>query len=738
MNSSPQPMSSTSLWRVGLARILFALILCFLPRGAVLASSPSDKAQGIGVSPVHRYAIFLGTNQAVQGRDQLRYANTDANALSAVMSQIGGVLPANQIILEDGSRAALKAAFSTIKQRIKTLDGPASTTRPRIEFLFYYSGHSDEYGLLLGKERVSYKQLRTWLDQVPANVHLAILDSCASGAFTRSKGGKKREPFLLSTQGDVRGYAYLASSSEDESAQESDRIQGSFFTHYLISGLRGAADFDDDRKVTVNEAYLFARNQTLRRTQSTQGGAQHPAYDLRLVGTGDLILTDLRKTGAVIRFDESIQGKIFIRDEQERLVAELSKGAKSTEIALEPGSYQISRQDKATLEVARVTLGPTQSITLRAPQFEPVQREAISGVRGNSSLVASTNPTESRATEVPFHVSLARDIQYPSGAQLRPRVSIGLFGTRVFESRGLAVGLLGMSTVQSRTQGLQLALLASRSIGQVHAGQLSGVANVAQANLSGAQLAFGVNVTVGSLFGPQFSGLGNYAGEVRGLQMAMGFNGTKTLDGAQLSLGVNWTGAMRGLQFGAINIAKQARGIQVGVVNVAHDVDVSIAAIPIVTKYGVHAEVSTSDVALIEVGARFEAKHSYALWTAGMHPVGKGRAWTLGWGWGVKFPFGQRWETAVDLTGHLVFFANNKMNPDLESIGVMPSLRWMIAHQFRPRLSIFGGPTIRFLWVAEAPEFWPGSRPGWQLGAKHLLTGEVQAVLGGWTAGLRF
>ena len=45
-----------------------------------------------------------------------------------------------------------------------------------------------------------------------------------------------------------------------EAAQESDRICASYFTHYLVSGFRGAADLSGDGKVTLNEAYQFAFN----------------------------------------------------------------------------------------------------------------------------------------------------------------------------------------------------------------------------------------------------------------------------------------------------------------------------------------------------------------------------------------------------------------------------------------------------------------------------------------------
>ena len=140
-----------------------------------------------------------------------------------------------------------------------------------------------------------------------------MLDACSSGAFTRVKGGRPRPAFLVDESSDMRGHAFLTSSAESEAAQESDRIRASYFTHFLISGFRGAADLSGDGKVTLNEAYQFAFNETLGRTVDTKGGAQHPSYDINLSGTGDVVMTDVRQTTATLVLGEELEGRFFIR-----------------------------------------------------------------------------------------------------------------------------------------------------------------------------------------------------------------------------------------------------------------------------------------------------------------------------------------------------------------------------------------------------------------------------------------
>ena len=181
-------------------------------------------------------------------------------------------------------------AFADIEQRLRA----GATPGVRRELLVYYSGHSDEDGLLVGRDRVGYDELRARVQRAPADLRVVILDSCASGAFTRRKGGVKRAPFLMDASIDMRGHAFLTSSAADERAQESDRIAASYFTYYLVSGLRGAADVNQDRRVTLQEAYQFASQETLARTERSQAGPQHAAYEFDLAGTGDMVVTDVR------------------------------------------------------------------------------------------------------------------------------------------------------------------------------------------------------------------------------------------------------------------------------------------------------------------------------------------------------------------------------------------------------------------------------------------------------------
>jgi len=168
----------------------------------------------------------------------LRFANSDGESIGRVLANLGGVREGDLIMVGDATRASLTQAFAELKRRIAR----EARSQLRREVFVYYSGHSDEEGLLLSGERVTYRELRQWIDAAGADVRIAILDSCASGSLIRLKGGVHRVPFLSDVSTQARGHAFLTASSADEAAQESDRVGAAFFTHYLLSGLRGAAD----------------------------------------------------------------------------------------------------------------------------------------------------------------------------------------------------------------------------------------------------------------------------------------------------------------------------------------------------------------------------------------------------------------------------------------------------------------------------------------------------------------
>lgn len=317
--------------------ISFILLVCILNSGALYSDQIQDN-QGQDKAVIKRFAMAVGANNGGKDRVLLHYAVSDAQAILNVFEELGGVEEDDILLLEEPDVRTFYTEMGKLQSQIEK----SKADYGRIEFIFYYSGHSDENYILLGDEKISYKNLRDTINGIDADVRIAILDSCASGAFTRIKGGKKRLPFLMDSAYDMRGFAVMTSSSANEASQESDLIQSSFFTHYLISGMRGAADMSQDGRVTMNEAYQFAFNETLAQTTKTISGPQHPYTDIQMSGTGDVVMTDVRRASVILILGEQIFGQIFIHDSENRLVVELTKPpGRRIELGLEEGEYRV-------------------------------------------------------------------------------------------------------------------------------------------------------------------------------------------------------------------------------------------------------------------------------------------------------------------------------------------------------------------------------------------------------------
>jgi hypothetical protein len=326
---------------------------------------------------LQRYALIVGANFGGADRPLLKYGVSDAERFARVMVDLGGVEPEHSTVLRQPKLRELLDAIDLLTRRVTDAARLAAPGTARTEVVVYYSGHADEKGLLLGEDRYSYRSLRDRLDQIPADVRIAVLDACASGAFTRIKGGTARAPFLVDQSATMRGHAFLTSSAATEVAQESDRIRASYFTHYLVSGLRGAADMSGDGRVSLNEAYQFAFSETLGRTVDSRGGAQHPSYDINMSGTGDVVMTDVRQMSATLVLAEDIDGRFFIRNAAQELIAEVYKPlGRTVALGVEPGVYEVRVERDKTALLAKTTVVEGTRLVINRTQFGPTRLEA--------------------------------------------------------------------------------------------------------------------------------------------------------------------------------------------------------------------------------------------------------------------------------------------------------------------------------------------------------------------------
>jgi hypothetical protein len=302
---------------------------------------------------VQRFAVIVGDNRGDGDDSTLRYSETDASKLYDVLKDLGGFDPANMVLLLGESAPTISRTLISVNDRVR-----AAMARPDVEVVLfvYYSGHADATALHASGTRLDLTQLEQLARGSAATIRVLMLDACRSGALTRIKGGTVAPSFALDLGDRLSGagLVYLTSSSGNEDAQESDELKGSFFTHHFISALLGAGDADRDGRITLEEAYRYAFDATLRSTSRTWAGLQHPAFRYDLRGEGKLVLTTLagtRTPRATLAFPSDHTYLVMEDNATGPVVAEIDAVDRARRISVKPGRYFIrGRLPDALLE----------------------------------------------------------------------------------------------------------------------------------------------------------------------------------------------------------------------------------------------------------------------------------------------------------------------------------------------------------------------------------------------------
>ncbi len=305
-----------------------------------------------------RHAVIVGANDGGGVLEPLKYAENDAQQFAELLVELGGFDEHLVTVLYAPTADDLRGA----------LGAHASVTEayPEDLFVFYYSGHADANGLRLSEDTFYFDALKHDLRAVNADVSIGVLDACRAGAITRLKGGAVTASIFQQEETSAEGEAWLTASSADELAQESDDLRSGFFTHYLMSGMRGAADTGDG-VVDLSELYRYTFDRVVARTGGTEAGAQHPMFDYDLSGSGGVGLTDLRNASATLVVPAESTGLIQVLRMPDRIqIAEVGKlSGSELKLAVPEGRYLVRRREDGDLYEIAIGIREGAVVTLQ-------------------------------------------------------------------------------------------------------------------------------------------------------------------------------------------------------------------------------------------------------------------------------------------------------------------------------------------------------------------------------------
>ncbi len=359
-----------------------------------------------------RILIAVSHRRGLDGERPLDYPPQDVQRIVEVYQSLGQVKPSHTVVLADPTTSTLDAALARAVEL-------ARMSRPRdVVVYFYFSGHGDREALHLGNEIYRQADLASYLDRMPAFLRVGIVDACRTTAVTRTKGMSVEPGFAISlgALSEASGTVWVHASADGEAAQESSELGGSIFTHYWLSGLRGAADRDGDRWVSLSEAYHYAYNQTLVRSARASGVLQRPSVAMNLSEIGPVNLTEIGTRGATIAMAPGADIHYLIYGVRSQAVIAEAWGLadRPVEIALAPGEYVIHRLGPRTTGAAEIRIASRERRVLSAQDFRTFSAEELA-LKGGAVVI--------HPWEIELGYSLASSNRFSVGQEGMARVA---------------------------------------------------------------------------------------------------------------------------------------------------------------------------------------------------------------------------------------------------------------------------------------------------------------------------
>ncbi|MVM40695.1 caspase family protein [Spirosoma sp. HMF3257] len=216
------------------------------------------------------FAVVIGVSDyklGLPGKGDLKYSDDDARSFYQLLtSRAGGSVPSENIrLLIDGD-----ASLANILQAMTIFQNAT----PNDRIVFFFSGHGDK-GIFLPYDAyvegpdvvLQHADVKAAFHKSQAGTKFLLADACKSGSMVKRVETRALHPkdstntaysTAVHTPTSTSSTVVIMLSSYDYlDSQEDSRLEGGDFTHYLIAGVKGAADTNHDGIVTIIELHYY-------------------------------------------------------------------------------------------------------------------------------------------------------------------------------------------------------------------------------------------------------------------------------------------------------------------------------------------------------------------------------------------------------------------------------------------------------------------------------------------------
>jgi hypothetical protein len=242
------------------------------------------------IAPIRKkFALLIGISRYrnnLRGIPNLDFADLDARSVFQLLQrpETGGFAPENMMLLdnENATVARIREALTNFISRAAEDDllliffaghGAPDPFAPQNLYLVAYDTDVNS----MPETALAMSDLRSYIDHnVKSKRLVLLLDACHSAGLsnegTRDVANNLANLYLEKLLYQEEGRAFMCSSDINEPSRESRQWGNGHgvFTYYLLDGLKGNADSNHDRLVSVGELFRYVRQRVRMATNQQQ------------------------------------------------------------------------------------------------------------------------------------------------------------------------------------------------------------------------------------------------------------------------------------------------------------------------------------------------------------------------------------------------------------------------------------------------------------------------------------
>jgi len=248
----------------------------------------APQSSGSSAQRGERYAILVGVRNYVKssGLRPLKYTENDATALAELLQESG--YRAENIVLMTDTMGKDKPhrlpergkIWRELNSMLRDLEAGDSVLVAFAGHGVQFKGDDDSYFCPLDSRiddrdtLVSMGELYNALKDCRAGFKLLLCDACRNDPISNTTRGVKLLNQQQKLQTPPGGVAVFYSCSEGEFAYEDAELEHGVFFNFILDGLRGAADFDGDLKITLPELEHHTKKRVSDYVRAEMGGSR--------------------------------------------------------------------------------------------------------------------------------------------------------------------------------------------------------------------------------------------------------------------------------------------------------------------------------------------------------------------------------------------------------------------------------------------------------------------------------